>query len=65
MFIDANFASNRDPETTINEWRGTCSGKHYLLQKLQNQKQWFDNLKQQNYHQKPHFVIQKLMFDLQ
>lgn len=27
-------ASNRDPETTINEWRGTCSGKHYLLHKL-------------------------------
>ena len=27
-------ASNRDPETTIKEWRGTCSGIHYLLQKL-------------------------------
>ena len=27
-------ASNRDPETIIKEWRGTCSGKHYLLQKL-------------------------------
>ncbi len=27
-------ASNRRPETIISEWRGTCSGKHYLLQKL-------------------------------
>lgn len=27
-------ASSRDPETIINEWRGTCSGKHYLLKKL-------------------------------
>jgi hypothetical protein len=27
-------ASNRRPETTIAEWRGTCSGKHYLLQAL-------------------------------
>lgn len=27
-------ASDRRPETTIAEWRGTCSGKHYLLQKL-------------------------------
>jgi len=27
-------ASNRQPETTISEWRGTCSGKHYLLQAL-------------------------------
>lgn len=25
-------ASNREPATTIREWRGTCSGKHYLLQ---------------------------------
>lgn len=25
-------ASDRKPETTIREWRGTCSGKHYLLQ---------------------------------
>jgi hypothetical protein len=24
-------ASNREPLTTIGEWRGTCSGKHYLL----------------------------------
>jgi hypothetical protein len=24
-------ASSRDPETIIQEWRGTCSGKHYLL----------------------------------
>ncbi len=27
-------ASDRKPETTISEWRGTCSGKHYLLQAL-------------------------------
>lgn len=27
-------ASDRKPETTIAEWQGTCSGKHYLLQKL-------------------------------
>ncbi len=27
-------ASGRDPETTIREWRGTCSGKHYLLKAL-------------------------------
>ena len=27
-------ASNRDAETTIAEWQGTCSGKHYLLQAL-------------------------------
>ena len=27
-------ASSRDPETIIGEWRGTCSGKHYLLKKL-------------------------------
>jgi len=27
-------ASSRDPETIIEEWRGTCSGKHYLLKKL-------------------------------
>lgn len=27
-------ASDRRPETTIAEWRGTCSGKHYLLQAL-------------------------------
>lgn len=27
-------ASDRRPETTITEWRGTCSGKHYLLQAL-------------------------------
>ena len=27
-------ASSRDPETTIQEWRGTCSGKHYLLKIL-------------------------------
>ena len=27
-------ASNRLPETIISEWKGTCSGKHYLLHKL-------------------------------
>jgi len=27
-------ATTRDPETIIDEWRGTCSGKHYLLQAL-------------------------------
>jgi hypothetical protein len=27
-------ASDRRPETTIAEWRGTCSGKHYLLKAL-------------------------------
>jgi hypothetical protein len=27
-------ASNRNPRTTIAEWQGTCSGKHYLLQAL-------------------------------
>lgn len=27
-------ASDRRPETTIREWRGTCSGKHYLLAAL-------------------------------
>ena len=27
-------ASDRRPETTIREWQGTCSGKHYLLQVL-------------------------------
>jgi hypothetical protein len=27
-------ASNRQPETLIKEWRGTCSGKHYLLKAL-------------------------------
>ena len=27
-------ASSRDPETIIAEWRGTCSGKHYLLKDL-------------------------------
>ncbi len=27
-------ASDRKPETIIREWRGTCSGKHYLLQAL-------------------------------
>ena len=27
-------ASSRDPETIIEEWRGTCSGKHYLLKGL-------------------------------
>ena len=27
-------ASSRAPETAIGEWRGTCSGKHYLLKAL-------------------------------
>jgi hypothetical protein len=27
-------ASSRDPETIMREWRGTCSGKHYLLKEL-------------------------------
>jgi hypothetical protein len=27
-------ASDRRPETTLAEWRGTCSGKHYLLRAL-------------------------------
>lgn len=27
-------ASSRDPETIIEEWHGTCSGKHYLLKGL-------------------------------
>jgi hypothetical protein len=27
-------ASSRDSETIIQEWRGTCSGKHYLLKSL-------------------------------
>ena len=27
-------ASSRVPETIIDEWRGTCSGKHYLLKGL-------------------------------
>ncbi len=27
-------ASSRQPEVTIDEWRGTCSGKHYLLKCL-------------------------------
>ena len=27
-------ASSRDSEAIIREWRGTCSGKHYLLKKL-------------------------------
>jgi hypothetical protein len=27
-------ASDRRPETTIAEWQGTCSGKHYLLHAL-------------------------------
>lgn len=27
-------ASSREPETIIQEWRGTCSGKHYLLKSI-------------------------------
>ena len=30
-------ASDRQPETLIKEWRGTCSGKHYLLKALYEQ----------------------------
>ncbi len=27
-------ATDRQPETILGEWRGTCSGKHYLLREL-------------------------------
>ena len=27
-------ASSREPEAVINEWRGTCSGKHYALDRV-------------------------------
>ena len=27
-------ASSREPTVTIQEWQGTCSGKHYLLETL-------------------------------
>ena len=27
-------AIGRTPETVIQEWRGTCSGKHYLLDRI-------------------------------
>ena len=27
-------ASTREPEAIIQEWRGTCSGKHYLLDQI-------------------------------
>jgi hypothetical protein len=27
-------ATDREPVTTLREWRGTCSGKHYLLRAL-------------------------------
>lgn len=27
-------ASTREPESVIEEWRGTCSGKHYLLDRI-------------------------------
>ena len=27
-------ASDRRPKTTVAEWRGTCSGKHYLLREV-------------------------------
>lgn len=27
-------ASDREPETVIREWRGTCSGKHYALKAI-------------------------------
>ena len=29
-------ASDRAPETVLREWRGTCSGKHYLLAAILN-----------------------------
>ncbi len=32
--MDYQRASSREPEVTISEWRGTCSGKHYLLKAL-------------------------------
>lgn len=32
--MDYQRASSRDPEVIIREWRGTCSGKHYLLKAL-------------------------------
>ena len=32
--MDYQRASSREPEITISEWRGTCSGKHYLLKAL-------------------------------
>ena len=27
-------ASSREPEAIIREWRGTCSGKHYLYRRI-------------------------------
>ncbi len=27
-------ASSREPEAVVQEWRGTCSGKHYLLDRI-------------------------------
>ena len=27
-------ASSREPEAVVREWKGTCSGKHYLLREL-------------------------------
>jgi hypothetical protein len=33
-------ASARDPEATIAEWQGTCSGKHLLLQALFEELGW-------------------------
>lgn len=32
--MDYQRASSREPDATIQEWRGTCSGKHYLLKAL-------------------------------
>ena len=32
--MDYQRASSRAPKAIINEWRGTCSGKHYLLKAL-------------------------------
>jgi hypothetical protein len=30
-------ASSREPQITIREWQGTCSGKHYLLRAIFNE----------------------------
>lgn len=32
--MDYQRARSREPEAIISEWRGTCSGKHYLLKAL-------------------------------
>lgn len=35
--MDYKRASDREPKTTILEWRGTCSGKHYLFKSVLNE----------------------------